>query len=508
MDQGSSASLPPVLRYTNDMSDLRSVPEMQHALASKKISAVELLEEARQRIDRDDSRVQAFISLTDHDDLTKIAQQIDKRRARGDENRQFAGIPIAIKDNIAVAGQRLTAGSKMLEHYTSPYSATAVEHLEAAGLLIVGKTNMDEFGFGSSTENSAFHPTRNPRDLTRVPGGTSGGSAAAVAAGFVPWALGTDTGGSIRQPAALCGVAGIRPTYGRVSRYGLVAYASSMDQIGPIAGTVKEARSLLGLIAGADDRDSTSVREPFIEQPESQHQYKIGVPREYLSEGCQPAIVRAIREVAELAEGLGWSVQSISLPLTEYALAIYYVISSVEAASNLARYDGLIYGHHPHGANSWGEYVDRARAEGFGNETKRRIILGTFAASEGYQDKYYIRACQARAKIAQEFKRAFASVDLLLTPISPTTAWPLGERTSDPMRMYLSDIYSVPASLGGLPCVTFPAGTDEQGLPVGVQLCGPYGSDMLVTSASTILAPLASVPLENGLQYKADDLDR
>jgi aspartyl-tRNA(Asn)/glutamyl-tRNA(Gln) amidotransferase subunit A len=362
-----------------------------------------------------------------------------------------------------------------------------VERALDAGLLIVGKTNMDEFGFGSSTENSAFHATRNPRALDRIPGGTSGGSAAAVAAGMVPWALGTDTGGSVRQPAAMCGVVGFRPTYGRVSRYGLVAYASSLDQIGPLAHSVEDVASLTEMIMGVDPRDSTSLPDRADLHAAAPKAMRLGIPDEYMSDACQPEIQEAVQRMAQHARELGWAVDRVSLPLTEYALYIYYIVASVEAASNLARYDGVKYGYRAPGAANWDEMIDRSRTYGFGAEAKRRIMLGTFAASAGYQDKFYLNATKVRRKLSDEFAAAFRDFDVLLSPISPTTAWKIGEKIEDPMTMYLQDIYSVPAALAGIPALVIPSGTDSAGLPIGLQLSGPRGGDANVIAAGRAL---------------------
>jgi aspartyl-tRNA(Asn)/glutamyl-tRNA(Gln) amidotransferase subunit A len=461
--------------------------ELSEQLASRRLSSAELVEATLQRIAEEDNDVKAFISLADRDELLAQAREIDDARARGEETRPFAGIPIAVKDNISVAGHRLTCGSKILEHFTPPYTATAVERLKQAGLLVVGKTNLDEFGFGSSTENSAFFPTRNPHDRARVPGGSSGGSAAAVAAEMVPWALGTDTGGSVRQPAALCGVVGLRPSYGRISRYGLVAYASSMDQIGPLTQSVEDATALLALMNGRDEHDSTSVDANTPQLQELPDKLRVGVPDEYLSDACDPAVLKAIDDATTAAEQLGWQVKRVSLKLTDHALPAYYVIASVEAASNLARYDGVVYGYRTPNAKTLDQLITRTRSEGFGTEAQRRILLGTYAASAGYYDEYYGQACRVRQLIVKEFATTFEDVDVLLSPVSPTTAWPLGEKVDDPMQMYLSDVYSVPVALAGLPGVVLPVSRDEDGLPVGVQLAGPQLADELVLSAAHAL---------------------
>jgi aspartyl-tRNA(Asn)/glutamyl-tRNA(Gln) amidotransferase subunit A len=472
--------------------------ELRDLLESRQITSVELVEESLQRIERGDEDVGAFLSTADAEGLLATASAVDESRRRGEHASPFAGIPIAVKDNIAVTGEPLTCGSKILAPYKAPYDATAIERLRDAGLIIVGKTNMDEFGFGSSTENSAFQVTRNPRHRERVPGGTSGGSAAAVAAGFVPWALGTDTGGSVRQPASLCGVVGMRPSYGRVSRYGLVAYASSMDQIGPIANSVADAEALLALVAGPDERDSTCLPE----MPESGaidlDSLTVGIPDEYQSGDCDAAVLSTIDRTVEAIEGLGWRTTSVSLPLTRYALSAYYLISSVEASSNLGRYDGVRYGHRAQQAGTWLEMLTTTRSEGFGVEAKRRIMLGTFASSSGYYDEFYDNARRVRTKVVSEFQEAFARVDLLLSPVSPSTAWPLGERVDDPLAMYLSDVFSVPVALAGIPAMVIPAGDDEDGLPVGMQIAGSVLADGLVAGAAGLLEAELGYPMSQG----------
>jgi aspartyl-tRNA(Asn)/glutamyl-tRNA(Gln) amidotransferase subunit A len=476
------------------MPPLMTAAQMSAALTSKQVSSAELLDASFTAIDAQEPAIRAFISLGDRKALNDSARHIDNARVRGESVHPFAGVPIAIKDNIAVAGQKLTCGSRMLRDYVTPFSATAVARLQDAGLLVLGKTNMDEFGFGSSTENSAFFATRNPVAPDRVPGGTSGGSAAAVAAGFVPWALGTDTGGSVRQPAALCGTVGFRPSYGRVSRYGVVAYSSSMDQIGPLATTVEDTVSLLSIIAGPDFNDATTI--PATEAPvaDTPPPLRIGVPEEYLSSDCDKAVLAAIDQVSRVAEAIGWSVSRISLPMTKYALSAYYLIASVEAASNLERYDGVKYGHRAADAQSWVDMLTRSRSEGFGDEAKRRIMLGTFASSAGYEDEYHGRACRVRTLLVNEFASAFAKCDLILSPVSPTTAWPLGERLRDPLTMYLSDVYSVPAALAGVPAIVIPATKDSDQLPVGVQLCGPRLGDSLVLGAARALEGALELP--------------
>jgi aspartyl-tRNA(Asn)/glutamyl-tRNA(Gln) amidotransferase subunit A len=481
------------------MSRPATARELSSQLEAGQVSAQELAGDFLDRIGRIDAGVGAFLSVVDRDDLLDEARAIDQERARGEHPSPFAGLPIAIKDNIAVAEKPLTCGSQILDGYSPPYSATAVRRLRDAGLLVIGKTNMDEFGFGSSTENSAFKVTRNPRDFTRVPGGTSGGSAAAVAAGMVPWALGTDTGGSVRQPASLCGVVGLRPTYGRVSRYGLVAYASSMDQIGPIARSVEDSMTLLELISGPDPCDSTCLPSEFGDASVPlEGTVTVGIPNEYVSDACAPAVIAAMDAMTELIKEFGWQTKSVSLPRTKYALSAYYLIASVEAASNLGRYDGVRYGLRASEATGWHEMLTRTRTEGFGHEAKRRIMLGTFASSAGYYDEFYGDALKVRSLVVQEFADAFEDVDVLLSPVSPTTAWPIGQRTEDPLSMYLSDVFSVPVALAGIPAVVIPVGDDEDGLPIGLQVAGPVLGDGLVASIAQ--------RLERALEYPGHEL--
>jgi aspartyl-tRNA(Asn)/glutamyl-tRNA(Gln) amidotransferase subunit A len=471
----------------------RSAGELSEHLQSRRISAVELVKACFQRIEAVDGEVGAFLSTREPELAIAAAERLDRLRADGRHPSPFAGIPIAVKDNIAVEGQPLTCASRILENYSPPYTATAAERLQAAGLIIVGKTNMDEFGFGSSTENSAFQPTRNPRDLGRVPGGTSGGSAAAVAAEMVPWSIGTDTGGSVRQPASLCGVVGMRPSYGRISRFGLVAYASSMDQIGPLANNVEDAASLLRIIIGHDPCDSSSLLDDPPALDEQAGSLTIGIPEEYRSGDCDPAVRQVLDDAVEKIEELGWRAVPVGLPLTRHALSAYYLIASVEASSNLSRYDGVRYGHRAEGSN-WLEMLTKTRTEGFGAEAKRRIMLGTFASSSGYYDEYYLNALRVRTLIVREFAQAFENVDLLLSPVSPVTAWPLGEKLDDPLSMYLSDVYSVPVALAGIPAIVVPAGNDDEDLPVGLQIAGPAKGDSLVVSAARSFAEVLEYP--------------
>jgi aspartyl-tRNA(Asn)/glutamyl-tRNA(Gln) amidotransferase subunit A len=452
--------------------------ELSRALVAKQLSAQEVVTDTFARIAGRDGELGAFLSIADVELALETARRIDKARMSGASLPQFAGLPIAIKDNLAVEDHTLTCGSRILSGYSPPYTATSVARLQAAGMIVVGKTNLDEFGFGSSTENSAFLQTKNPRRLDRVPGGSSGGSAAAVASEMVPWALGTDTGGSVRQPASLCGIVGVRPSYGRVSRYGIVAFGSSMDQVGPLARTVDDAASLLSLIMGPDSNDSTTLRDAPPDLSAGAGPLRVGIPVEYISGDCDAAVRNTVENAAALADDLGWTVSEVSLPLTRHALSAYYVISSVEAASNLQRYHGVVYGYRAvAGTSDYADMATKTRTEGFGDEAKRRIMLGTFAASTGYYDEYYGKALKVRQLVRDEFAAVFRDVDVLLSPVSPTTAWSFGERVGDPWRMYLSDVYSVPVALAGLPAVVIPLGGDDEGLPIGIQLAGPYGRD-------------------------------
>jgi len=416
----------------------------------------------------------------------------------------LAGLPVALKDNICLRGHGTTCGSRMLKDYRPPYDATVVCRLRAAGALFTGKTNMDEFAMGSSTETSWFGVTRNPYDPQRIPGGSSGGSAVVVATGASPVALGSDTGGSIRQPAALCGVLGFKPTYGRVSRYGLVAFASSLDQIGVFARTAFDAGMVLEVIAGHDDRDATSLpiaAEPFTEaiarcDVTRMKGVRVGLPREYFIEGIQPEVRDAVVDVAHALEDAGAVVTEVSLPNTEYAVAVYYIIAPAEASSNLARYDGVKFGHRStvqKRKREYGSLVDMyryTRSEGFGAEVKRRIMLGTYVLSSGYYDAYYGKAQRVRALIAQDFEQVFRQVDVLLTPTTPTTAFGLGEKVNDPLQMYLSDVFTIPCNLAGLPGVSVPVGYDAAGLPIGAQLLAPRGADGLLLEMAHVVQQL------------------
>jgi aspartyl-tRNA(Asn)/glutamyl-tRNA(Gln) amidotransferase subunit A len=453
-----------------------TIPSIRAALQEKKVSARELSTEFFARIDQRNSELNAFLALSP-DLAFAQADRVDALVARGEPLPALAGVPVAVKDVISTAGIPTTCGSRILENYLPPYDATAISRLHAAGAITLGKTNCDEFAMGSSTENSAYGPVRNPVAPDRVPGGSSGGSAAAVAAGLAVVALGTDTGGSIRQPGALCGIPAMMGTYGRVSRYGLIAFASSLDRIGPFATTVQDVASVLAVIAGRDAADSTSVAVPVpnysAELDRSVRGLRIGIPREYFAEGMDSAVRKNVEAGIELLKRLGCIPVELQMPHTDYAIATYYIVATAEASSNLARYDGVRYGLRVPGATLLDMYK-KTRGRGFGPEVKRRIMLGTYALSSGYYDAYYLKAQKVRTLIARDFTQAFQKVDALVTPTSPSPAFRLGEKTDDPLQMYLADIYTVTGSLAGVPGISVPCGKTPQGLPVGLQIFGSY----------------------------------
>jgi aspartyl-tRNA(Asn)/glutamyl-tRNA(Gln) amidotransferase subunit A len=456
-------------------------------LARREISAVELTRACLDRAAATESRLNAFITLSAREAMEQ-AEAADQRIAAGNAS-SLTGVPLAIKDIFAVRGVRTTCASKILEHFVPPYDATVIARLRKAGAVFLGKVNMDEFAMGSSTENSAFGPTRNPHDLTRVAGGSSGGSAAAVAADECLGALGTDTGGSIREPASFCGVVGLKPTYSRVSRYGVIAYASSLDQVGPFAKTVRDAAILLREIAGVDPRDSTcsarSVPDYEFALNDKVNGIRIGVPREFFVEGMEREVETAVQSALKQFEGLGARVLEISLPHTDYAVAAYYLIATAEASANLARYDGIRYGMRAEADNTLDLY-NRTRDRGFGAEVKRRIMLGTFALSAGYYDAYYLKAQKVRTLIRQDFEHAFEHCDIIVTPVAPTTAFKLGEKMADPLQMYLSDIFTISVNLAGLPGLSVPCGYDSLGMPIGLQLIGPpFGEEMILRAGDS-----------------------
>ncbi len=452
----------------------QTIPALAAKLAGRELTAVELMQAVIARTRAVEPRVRAFNSSDEADALAQAAAS-DARRAAGQARGVLEGIPLGLKDVIAVKDQPLTASSKMLANFVSPYDATVTTKLKAAGAVLYGRLNCDEFAMGSSTENSAFHPTGNPWDVSRVPGGSSGGSSAALAAGCAVATLGSDTGGSIRQPAALCGVVGLKPTYGLVSRYGLIAYASSLDQIGPFARTVEDAAIVLGAIAGHDERDSTSFRAEIpdyrAELSARRGPWKLGIPKEYFGAGLDPEIAAAVERAVDFYRSRGCEIREVSLPHTQYCLDTYYIIATAEASSNLARYDGIRYGHRSKAAKDIVDLYFQSRAEGFGAEVKRRIILGTYVLSSGYYDAYYLRAQKVRTLIRQDFLNAYKEVDALLTPTSPIPAFKLGEK-SDPLAMYLCDIYTIGVNLAGLPAISVPCGFTGGDLPIGLQLIG------------------------------------
>ncbi|MFN9200156.1 MAG: Asp-tRNA(Asn)/Glu-tRNA(Gln) amidotransferase subunit GatA [Planctomycetaceae bacterium] len=463
------------------------ISELLSLLNSGKLTAVDLTQACLDQISRQDARVGAFLSVDPAASLEQ-ARQIDQRRARGETLGLLAGLPVAIKDVICQKGTVTTCASRMLEKFVAPYDAHVIEKLRRADAVLLGKTNMDEFAMGSSTENSAYQVTRNPWDLERTPGGSSGGSAAAVAAQMVPLSLGSDTGGSIRQPAGLCSVVGLKPTYGRVSRYGLIAYASSLDQIGPFAQDVRGTALLLEAIAGADSRDSTSVPKDVPRYSQTLEQplqgLRIGVAREHFAPGLDPEVERSVREALRVYESLGATLQEISLPHQKYAVAVYYIVAPSEASSNLARYDGVHYGHRAAQFDSMVEMYSASRGEGFGSEVKRRIMLGPYALSAGYYDAYYLKALKVRRLIRNDFDAAFQQVDLIATPVNPTPAFKIGELVNDPLAMYLSDIYTISANLAGIPGISVQAGFSSGGLPLGLQLlAAPFEEERLLRAA-------------------------
>lgn len=452
-----------------------SLADLSAELGAGRISSRELTEGMIGRIESLDVDVGAYLTTT-FDVAMERAAKIDDRRSKGDELTPLAGIPYALKDNICSRGTRTTCASRMLENFTPPYSAVIAERLDAAGGALLGKLNMDEFAMGSSTENSYFQKTKNPHDLSRVPGGSSGGSAAAVAAGTAVYAIGSDTGGSIRQPASLCGVVGMKPTYGRIPRAGVVAFASSLDQAGTLTRDVRDAAMVLNAVSGQDYRDASSLQGPVPDFTkgiaDGVKGLRVGVPVEYFGEGSQKEVVDAVRHAAAQLEKLGAVVEETSLPFTPYALASYYMISSAEACSNLGRYDGVRYGHRAADYDGLMDMICRSRNEGFGEEVKRRILLGTYALSAGYYDAYYKRAQQVRTRIIEDFNNAFSRFDVLLTPTSPVTAWEFGAK-SEPMEMYAADVCTVAVNVAGLPAISLPVGVDKAKLPIGAQIIAP-----------------------------------
>jgi aspartyl-tRNA(Asn)/glutamyl-tRNA(Gln) amidotransferase subunit A len=468
------------------MTETWTIASARDAIAAKKVSARELAAEYYKRIEARNPELNAYLTLS-HERAYAQADRVDAMVASGQALPALAGVPIAVKDVISTRGVRTTCGSKILENYVPPYDATAVERLEAAGAVILGKTNCDEFAMGSSNENSAYGPVRNPQAPDRVPGGSSGGSAAAVAAGLAVASLGTDTGGSIRQPGALCGIPAMMPSYGRVSRFGLIAFASSLDRIGPFATKVTDVATVLQVIAGRDVHDSTSTTAPVADYAAEMKKpvkgLRVGIPKEYFGEGIDPEVGKKIEAGIEVFRRLGCEIREIRMPHTDYAIAVYYIIATAEASSNLARYDGVRYGLRVDG-DSLLEMYRKTRGAGFGAEVKRRIVLGTYVLSAGYYDAYYLKGQKVRALIAQDFRDAFAKVDALATPTSPVPAFKLGERTDDPLQMYLADIYTVTGSLAGVPGISVPCGKIAGKLPVGLQIFGaPFAEERVLQLA-------------------------
>ena len=454
----------------DDLKNL-TIENARDLLDSRQISSLELTEAYLERIENTESDVNSFVTVSKETAIND-AKNADILIESGSQNL-LTGIPLQLKDNLCTSGIRTTCSSKMLENFIPPYNAFVVGKLKNQGAVLLGKGNLDEFAMGSSTENSAFQSTKNPFDITRVPGGSSGGPAASVSASQCLFSLGSDTGGSIRQPASLCGVVGLKPTYGRVSRYGLIAFASSLDQIGPITHTVKDSAMVLNNIAGFDSKDSTSLNVPvpnYLDKIDHGIKgFKIGVPKEYFQEGIDPGVEKIIRDSLKVLENLGAEISEISLPLTSYALAVYYIIAPSEASANLTRYDGVKYGFNYSDAENMWEGIEKTRQFGFGDEVKRRILLGTYALSSGYYDAFYLKAQKVRTLIRKEFEDAFQSYDVLAMPTSPSTAFKLNEKMNDPMQMYLNDIFTIPANIAGIPSISIPAGMNN-GLPVGLQM--------------------------------------
>ncbi len=472
-----------------DLTEL-TVHELQKKLKNKEVTSYEITKAYLDRINEKENEVGAFVTVTETEALADAKKADDEINNTNDNmgNNNLVGIPIGIKDNLCTKGIKTTCSSKMLEDFVSPYNATVVEKVLDEKMPILGKLNMDEFAMGSSTENSAIKVTHNPWDLNKVPGGSSGGSAAAVATNMVPWALGSDTGGSIRQPASLCGVVGLKPTYGLVSRYGLVAFASSLDQVGPITKDVTDCAMLLNVIAGHDEKDSTSYDTPKIDYTTSLKndvkELKIGVPKEFFGDGIDKEVKDKLYEAIEVYKELGATVEECSLNVAEYALATYYIIACAEASSNLGRFDGIRYGHRTTNFSSLKELYTNSRTEGFGDEVKRRIILGTYVLSSGYYDAYYKKAQKVRTFVKQKFDEQFKKYDVLLTPVSPTTAFKIGEKKENPLQMYLADICTVSINIASIPAISLPCGVDSNGMPIGMQLIGDRFAEETILNAA------------------------
>ncbi|KOF57180.1 MULTISPECIES: Asp-tRNA(Asn)/Glu-tRNA(Gln) amidotransferase subunit GatA [Clostridium] len=468
-----------------------TVEELKASILNKELKSQDIVKAYFDNIEKTEPEIEAYITLC-KDYAVKQAKIVDEKIAKGEKVGKLAGIPIAIKDNICTDGIKTTCASKMLYDFVPPYDATVIKKLKEEDAVIIGKANMDEFAMGSSTENSAFKVTKNPRDITRVPGGSSGGSAAVVAAKMAPISLGSDTGGSIRQPAAFCGVVGLKPTYGLVSRFGLIAFGSSLDQIGPFGKTVKDCAELLDVIAGEDQLDNTSVKGlakvDYLDGIDDGIKgMKIGMPKEFFGEGLDPEIKAAVESTIEKLKSLGAEVTEMSLPITEEGLSAYYIISSAEASSNLARFDGIRYGYRPKDFEDVYDLMESSRTEAFGDEVKRRIMLGTYALSSGYYDAYYKRALKLKKKIKLQFKEAFEKFDLILSPVSPVLPFKIGEKKADPLEMYLADIYTVNINLAGIPAISMPCAVSKEGLPIGLQLLGPHFGEKKIFRAARAL---------------------
>jgi len=473
-----------------------SIKQLRDLIQRRDASVTEITQSFLNRIRQCDDKIKAFLTVEEEPALAQAAQ-LDRQLASGEsKNGLLTGIPLAIKDNIVTQGVRTTCASRILENYIPPYDATVMSRLKESGAILLGKTNCDEFAMGSSTENSAFFATRNPWDLERVPGGSSGGSAAAVAAGEAPGALGSDTGGSIRQPAAFCGTVGLKPTYGRVSRYGLVAFASSLDQIGPVGNSVSDVALLLQAIAGSDPQDSTSAARPvedYLSEIDREVKgLKIGVPKEWFGSGLDGQIEQSLQAAIKKLEELGCSVCEVSMPQTEYAISTYYIIAPAEASSNLARYDGVKYGHRSVDQKDLDSMFKSTRSEGFGEEVKRRIMIGTYVLSAGYYDAYFLKASKVRTLLRNDYLEAFKKVDFLVGPTTPSLPFKIGEKKTDPLEMYLMDIYTVTANLAGIPGLSLPCGFSQEGLPIGLQIQAPYFQEArLLNLAHTLEQELA-----------------
>lgn len=466
-----------------------TVHDLQQKLKNKELTIAEILESYCNRINEKEPEVEAFVT-TYLEEAKAEAQKIQEKIDNGEDLGEYAGIPIGIKDNLCMKGTKTTCSSKMLENFVSPYDATVIEKLKDEDIISLGKLNMDEFAMGSSTESSYFKKTKNPWNLNKVPGGSSGGSAAAVAANMVPWALGSDTGGSIRQPASLCGVVGLKPTYGLVSRFGLVAFASSLDQIGPITKDVRDSAMLLSLIAGHDEKDTTSEeieKKDYTKALKNDVKgLKIGVPKEFFGEGINEEVKKELTKAIETYKELGAKVEEFSLDVAKYALATYYIIACAEASSNLGRFDGIRYGYRTPEYSNLKEIYKKSRSEGFGEEVKRRIILGTYVLSSGYYDAYYKKAQKVRTLVSNEFSKAFEKYDVILTPTSPVTAFNIGEKSNNPLEMYLADICTVSINIAGVPAISIPCGVDSEGMPVGMQLIGnKFEEEKILNAAYT-----------------------